>query len=66
MCSHGVMVWNNNPEKLVEAAIVLEEIAEMAYGALSINSNLAVNTNDRLMFDYHYNRKHGGSRYYGQ
>ena len=66
MCSHGVMVWNNNPEKLVEAAIVLEEIAEMAYCALSINSNLAVNTNDRLMFDYHYNRKHGGSRYYGQ
>ena len=66
MCSHGVMVWNNNPEKLVEAAIVLEEIAEMAYGALNINSNLVANSNDRLMFDYHYNRKHGGGRYYGQ
>ena len=66
MCSHGVLVWNNNPEKIVEAAIVLEEIAEMAYGALSINSNLAVNSNDRLIFDYHYNRKHGVTRYYGQ
>ena len=66
MCSHGVMVWNNNPEKIVEAAIVLEEIAEMAYGALNINSNLVANSNDRLMFDYHYNRKHGGGRYYGQ
>lgn len=66
MCSHGVMVWNDNPEKLVEAAIVLEEIAEMAYGALCINSNLATNSNDRLIFDYHYNRKHGGSSYYGQ
>jgi len=66
MHSHGVMIWNNNPEKLVEAAIVLEEIAEMAYSSLSINRDLTIGSKDKEVFDFHYNRKHGGTKYYGQ
>ena len=66
MMSHGVMVWNNDHKKLVESAIILEEIAELAHGSQLLNPTMNVSASDYALFKFHYNRKHGKDKYYGQ
>ena len=62
---HGPFVWASGaPEKAVENALVLEHIAEMAYGTLCIKP--AQPALPRHLQDLHWSRKHGPKARYGQ
>lgn len=62
--SHGPFCWGATPEKAVENAVVLEEIAFMQVHALLVNPALGPMQPELL--DKHYLRKHGKTAYYGQ
>lgn len=65
--NHGPFTWGRNVAKAVENAIVLEEIAKMAYQTeeLSGKGRETQKASSYLM-DKHYYRKHGENAYYGQ
>ena len=65
---HGPFTWGKDAFNAVENALILEEIAEMAYRTESIadfadNSNIGI---EQFLLDKHYQRKHGANAYYGQ
>jgi L-ribulose-5-phosphate 4-epimerase len=62
--SHGPFCWGKTPEKAIETAVVLEEVAFMQYHALQLNSDLLPMQKELL--DKHFFRKHGKNAYYGQ
>ena len=62
--NHGVFTWGATPEKAVENAITLEEVAKMAY--LTTQLNPQVLRLGQHLLDKHYFRKHGKNAYYGQ
>lgn len=62
--SHGPFCWGKTPEKAVENAVVLEEVAFMQYHALGLNPKLV--SMQKELLDKHYLRKHGKDAYYGQ
>ena len=62
--SHGPFAWGTDPENAVHNAVVLEELAHMAYHAEMINPQIAVMQKELL--DKHFLRKHGNNAYYGQ
>lgn len=62
---HGPFTWGKTPEKAVENALVLEEVACMAYHDMVITDNLIKPVPNSLL-DKHYFRKHGANAYYGQ
>ena len=62
--NHGVFTWGNSPEKAVENAVTLEEVAKMAYLTEQLNRD-AERVKQHLL-DKHYFRKHGKNAYYGQ
>jgi L-ribulose-5-phosphate 4-epimerase len=62
--SHGPFCWGRTPEKAVETAVVLEEVAFMQYHAIDLNPDLSPLQKELL--DKHYRRKHGKNAYYGQ
>lgn len=62
--SHGPFAWGTNPDNAVHNAVVLEELAFMAYNTEAINPNVEVMQQELL--DKHYLRKHGKNAYYGQ
>ena len=61
--SHGPFTWGKNPMKAVENAVVLEEVAMMAWHTLTMNPNVDF---QQELLDKHYFRKHGAGAYYGQ
>nr|WP_295921568.1 L-ribulose-5-phosphate 4-epimerase [uncultured Dyadobacter sp.] len=61
---HGPFTWGKDPAKAVYNAIVLEEIAKMAYLTMQINPNATAIK--QSLIDKHYFRKHGKDAYYGQ
>ncbi|WP_440898047.1 L-ribulose-5-phosphate 4-epimerase [Amphibacillus sp. Q70] len=61
---HGPFTWGETTEVAVQNSIVLEEVADMAFGTEQLNSN--IDTIDQYLLDKHYYRKHGASSYYGQ
>lgn len=61
--SHGPFTWGTDAMKSVENAIVLEEVAEMAYATLNLNPTVTL---QKELADKHYFRKHGKNAYYGQ
>ncbi len=61
--SHGAFTWGKDAAKAVENAVVLEEVAFMAYNTMALNTNLKL---QRELLDKHYLRKHGANAYYGQ
>ena len=63
---HGVMVFSDSPKRTLECAIVLEEIAEMAYYTTSINPNIQPCRLSRELYTKHFERKNGINKYYGQ
>ncbi|NCC63203.1 MAG: L-ribulose-5-phosphate 4-epimerase [Spirochaetia bacterium] len=63
--SHGPFTWATTPQKAVENAVVLEEVAMMAYHTLLI-SQRKESQMDQFLLDKHYLRKHGVNAYYGQ
>ena len=62
--SHGPFAWGTDPDNAVHNAVVLEELAFMAYNTDAINPDVKVMQKELL--DKHYLRKHGKNAYYGQ
>ena len=61
---HGPFTWGKDPAKAVYNAIVLEEIAKMAFLTLQISADTP--SIKQSLIDKHYFRKHGKDAYYGQ
>ena len=61
---HGVFTWGATPEKAVENAVTLEEVAKMA--TITESLNRATPRIKQTLLDKHYLRKHGKNAYYGQ
>jgi len=61
---HGPFAWGKNAHEAVHNAVVLEEVAKMAWIARGINPQLQ--PIDRYLMNKHYLRKHGPHAYYGQ
>jgi len=64
VANHGPFTWGPTPEKAVESAVVLEEVAKIAIGTIIVNPNQSEIS--RALLDKHYLRKHGKGAYYGQ
>lgn len=62
--SHGPFIWGKTPEEAVRNAVVLEEIALMAWNNLMYNPKIS--DMQKELLDRHYLRKHGANAYYGQ
>lgn len=62
--SHGPFSWGTDPFNAVHNAVVLEELAFMAWHNLMMNPELPAMQQELL--DKHYLRKHGANAYYGQ
>ena len=61
--SHGPFTWGKDAHGAVENAIVLEEVAMMAWHTLALNRKAVF---QQELADKHYFRKHGENAYYGQ
>ena len=62
--SHGPFTWGTDPMNAVHNAVVLEELAFMAWHNLMMNP--AIEPMQQALLDKHYLRKHGANAYYGQ
>ncbi len=62
--SHGPFAWGTDPFQAVHNAVVLEEVAFMAFHTLALQPGLGAMQQELL--DKHYLRKHGPGAYYGQ
>ncbi len=62
--NHGPFTWGDSPLKAVHNAVVLEEIAKIAYKTEVLNN--AINPIHDELLDKHFLRKHGVNAYYGQ
>ena len=62
--SHGPFTWGKDGKEAVHNAVVLEEVAFMAYQALQLNPS--IERIPQTILDKHYYRKHGENAYYGQ
>ncbi len=62
--SHGPFTWGKDAAQAVYHAVVLEEVAKMAYRTESIQPQ--VKPAPQELQDKHYLRKHGPGAYYGQ
>ena len=71
--NHGPFTWGTDADNAVHNAVVLEEVAKMAYISADINVGRelpfwyirSVKMN-KLLIEKHYSRKHGPNAYYGQ
>lgn len=64
VANHGPFTWGRTAGEAVENAAVLEQVAQMAYGTIFINTHQEGIRQELL--DRHYLRKHGTNAYYGQ
>ncbi len=60
---HGPFAWGASVNEALHNAVVLEEVAKMAYHTEMMGQNTPI---DRFLLDKHYLRKHGEGAYYGQ
>ena len=61
---HGPFTWGDDPDVSVEVAIMLENIAMLAYRSIALEAS--VKDIKKTLLDKHYQRKHGKDAYYGQ
>lgn len=64
VAGHAPFVWGVTPAEAAHMAVVLEEIAHMAFVTFTINADAAALTD--TLRDKHFLRKHGANAYYGQ
>jgi len=64
VANHGPFTWGRNPASAVVETVVLEQIAAMALGTITINPGQGPISS--ALLDKHYLRKHGKNAYYGQ
>lgn len=62
--SHGPFTWGTDAKNAVHNAVVLEEVAFMAWHNEMFNPDLKAM--QKTLLDKHYLRKHGANAYYGQ
>ena len=62
--NHGPFTWGATPAAAVEHAVIVEEVAKMAWGTLVLNPD--ARPVPQYLLDKHYQRKHGPAAYYGQ
>ncbi|RNC65971.1 L-ribulose-5-phosphate 4-epimerase [Proteiniphilum sp. X52] len=61
--NHGPFSWGKDPRESVHNAVVMEQVAKMAFIAYQVNPNITMN---ELLIQKHFYRKHGPAAYYGQ
>jgi len=61
---HAPFAWGETPAKAVENAIIVEEVAGLAWRTEALNPQAA--TASQSIQDKHFQRKHGKDAYYGQ
>ena len=61
--NHGPFAWGKDGDEAVHNAVVMEQVAKMAFVAYQVNPALTMND---LLIEKHYSRKHGANAYYGQ
>jgi L-ribulose-5-phosphate 4-epimerase len=61
--NHGPFSWGKDPHEAVYNAVVMEQVAKMAFVAGQINPLLTMN---QSLIQKHFFRKHGPDAYYGQ
>ncbi|WGO97785.1 L-ribulose-5-phosphate 4-epimerase [Saccharophagus degradans] len=64
VAGHAPFTWGKDAAKSVYHAVVLEEIARMAYLTKTLNTQQA--SLKQGILEKHYQRKHGKNAYYGQ
>jgi len=75
--NHGPFAWGTDADNAVHNAVVLEEVAKMAFIAMTVHSGFTgakrnpyqadpKPTMNNLLIEKHYSRKHGPNAYYGQ
>jgi L-ribulose-5-phosphate 4-epimerase len=64
VANHGPFTWGKDAAAAVANAVVLEEVARMAQGALALAPQQTPIS--QTLLDKHYLRKHGKDAYYGQ
>ena len=60
---HGPFTWGKGALEAVHHAVVLEEVAKMAFRTEELGQGEVVK---QFLLDKHYKRKHGKDAYYGQ
>lgn len=60
---HAPFSWGKDPDEAVHNAVVMEEVAKMAFRNEVLGNTTPV---DKFLLDKHYLRKHGKNAYYGQ
>lgn len=61
--NHGPFAWGKSSLEAVLHAVVLEQVAKMAYIASTLNPQFGMN---EYLVKKHFSRKHGTGKYYGQ
>ena len=61
--NHGPFAWGTDVHNAVHNAVVMEEVAKMAFRTLVIHPGA---TMSQELLDRHFLRKHGKNAYYGQ
>ena len=61
--NHGPFSWGKDADNAVYNAVVMEQVAKMAFISFSVNPQTKMNP---LLVEKHFNRKHGPNAYYGQ
>lgn len=64
VAGHGPFCWGTSAENAAHNAIMLEELAHLAYLTLTIRADANAITD--VLRDKHFLRKHGPAAYYGQ
>jgi L-ribulose-5-phosphate 4-epimerase len=64
VANHGPFTWGSDAAAAVKETVVLEQIAAMAMGTITIDPDKSPIS--RALLDKHYLRKHGKNAYYGQ
>ena len=67
--SHGPFTWGKDAKASVEASVVLETVAQMAYQTEQLRAapvTYPIKPMQKTLLDKHFNRKHGPGAYYGQ
>jgi L-ribulose-5-phosphate 4-epimerase len=63
--SHGPFAWGENPQEAVHNAVVMEEVAFMAWHMMAVSAK-PIPIMQQELLDKHFLRKHGKDAYYGQ
>jgi len=61
---HGPFCWGKSAHDAAHMAVIMEELARMAYLSVSLTPNLSPLSS--VLHDKHFLRKHGPGAYYGQ